>query len=105
MKAQLDALLMHALATLRAEGTLPADFQPVVQFERTRDPAHGDWASNIALLSGTYFGVQAGHLGIAGLKRDQFVAVQLDDAQRAYLEASGYTAADEGPSAQAGEDT
>ncbi|MDP2227386.1 MAG: arginine--tRNA ligase [Moraxellaceae bacterium] len=51
MKAQLDALLTHALATLRAEGTLPADFQPVVQFERTRDPAHGDWASNIALAS------------------------------------------------------
>lgn len=60
------------------------------------------WASNIALLSGKYFGVQAGHLGIAGLKRDQFVAVQLDDAQRAYLEASGYTAADEGPSEEAG---
>lgn len=51
MKAQLESLLTHALATLKANGTLPADFQPALQFERTRDPSHGDWASNIALAS------------------------------------------------------
>jgi len=51
MKAQLESLLTHALATLKANGTLPVDFQPALQFERTRDPAHGDWASNIALMS------------------------------------------------------
>lgn len=51
MKAQLDALVQHALAALRADGTLPADFQPAVQLERTRDAAHGDWACNIALAS------------------------------------------------------
>ncbi len=51
MKAQLESLLTHALATLKASGTLPADFEPALQFERTRDPSHGDWASNIALAS------------------------------------------------------
>lgn len=51
MKAQLETLLSHALATLKANGTLPADFSPALQFERTRDPSHGDWASNIALMS------------------------------------------------------
>lgn len=51
MKAQLESLLTHALATLKACGTLPADFEPALQFERTRDPSHGDWASNIALAS------------------------------------------------------
>ncbi|HQV41996.1 MAG TPA: arginine--tRNA ligase, partial [Moraxellaceae bacterium] len=30
---------------------LPADFSPDLQFERTRDPSHGDWACNIALMS------------------------------------------------------
>ena len=51
MKAQLETLLSHALATLKANGTLPADFSPDLQFERTRDPSHGDWACNIALMS------------------------------------------------------
>lgn len=51
MKHALETLLAAALDTLRQDGLLPADFQPTLQFERTRDPAHGDWASNIALMS------------------------------------------------------
>ena len=51
MKATLEALLASALATLRANGVLPADFAPAIQLDRTRDPAHGDWATNLALAS------------------------------------------------------
>lgn len=51
MKPQLESLLAAALASLRADGLLPADFQPAIQLDRTRDPAHGDWATNLALAS------------------------------------------------------
>lgn len=51
MKAQLDILISQALSTLQSQGLLPADFQPAIQLERTKDRAHGDWATNIALMS------------------------------------------------------
>jgi arginyl-tRNA synthetase len=48
VKYQLERLLQAALATLPAD-VLPADIQPRATVERTRDGAHGDFASNIAL--------------------------------------------------------
>ena len=49
MKTQLAKLLTDAVATLQADGTLPTDISPNVMIERTRDRAHGDFASNLAL--------------------------------------------------------
>jgi arginyl-tRNA synthetase len=50
MKEQLAPLLSAAVATLQADGILPAD-QPVdIQLERTRDRKHGDYASNLAMV-------------------------------------------------------
>jgi arginyl-tRNA synthetase len=51
MKTQLESLLAHAISTLQSQGLLPADFQPKIQLERTKDKAHGDWATNLALMS------------------------------------------------------
>jgi len=51
MKHALDTLLSSALASLRADGLLPADFAPAIQLDRTRDKSHGDWATNLALAS------------------------------------------------------
>ncbi len=51
MKHALDTLLSTALASLRADGLLPADFVPAIQLDRTRDKSHGDWATNLALVS------------------------------------------------------
>jgi len=50
LKAQLVQLLTDAVAALQADGTLPADITPEVMIERTRDRAHGDYASNLALM-------------------------------------------------------
>ena len=49
MRAQLDLLLRDTLPRLIAErGTIqPDDLEP--QLERTRDPKHGDFTSNVAL--------------------------------------------------------
>lgn len=48
MKYQIERLVQAALATLPAD-VLPADMHPTLDVERTRDAAHGDFATNIAL--------------------------------------------------------
>jgi arginyl-tRNA synthetase len=49
LKFRIEQLVQAALATLPAD-VLPADIvRPVVDIERTRDAAHGDFATNVAL--------------------------------------------------------
>ena len=43
--------MSQALAVLAAEGVLPADAVSVPVIERTRDESHGDFATNVALVS------------------------------------------------------
>ncbi len=50
MKRQLTELLSAALAQLAADGGWDAAGLPEPQVERTRDPAHGDFATNLAML-------------------------------------------------------
>ncbi|MGD8568237.1 MAG: arginine--tRNA ligase [Gammaproteobacteria bacterium] len=50
MKHKLQQLITQALEQLQRDEVLPADFQADVQIERTRDPSHGDYASNIAMM-------------------------------------------------------
>ena len=50
MKQHLESLLKHAVEQLKANGTLPDDCQVDLRLERTRDKAHGDFASNLALI-------------------------------------------------------
>ena len=49
MKARLEGRLAEALEALRADGTVPADAAPDIVVTRTRDPAHGDFATNLAM--------------------------------------------------------
>ncbi|NRP09009.1 MULTISPECIES: arginine--tRNA ligase [unclassified Marinobacterium] len=49
MKEQIALLLNGAIEALKAEGKLPADLEPNIQVENTRDKAHGDLATNIAM--------------------------------------------------------
>ncbi|MFC0445470.1 arginine--tRNA ligase [Pseudidiomarina halophila] len=50
MKEQLEQLLAAAVATLKEQGTLPADLSPRIQLDRPRDKSHGDFATNLALM-------------------------------------------------------
>ena len=50
MKPQLQKLITQALEQLKRNDQLPADIDPDVQIERTRDTSHGDYACNIALM-------------------------------------------------------
>ena len=49
MKQQIADLLSAALQALVAEGVVPAELEPAIQVDRTRDKAHGDFASNLAM--------------------------------------------------------
>ncbi len=49
MKNRLECLLQAAVSTLKQEGALPREIEPVCQVERTRDPQHGDFATNLAM--------------------------------------------------------
>ncbi|MCB1730007.1 MAG: arginine--tRNA ligase [Halieaceae bacterium] len=49
MKDQLSRLISQALDSLVDQGALPGDSPRHIQIDRTRDPSHGDLASNIAL--------------------------------------------------------
>lgn len=42
-------LFAQAAAQLQSQGVLPADWQNTSQISRTKDPEHGDYASNLAL--------------------------------------------------------
>ena len=49
MKEHISELLAQAVRHLQSEGTLPADIDYLNVPERSRNPQHGDFASNIAL--------------------------------------------------------
>ncbi len=49
MKHQLERLLAAAIDSLQEDGTLPADLEPAIHLERTRDRSHGDFATNLAM--------------------------------------------------------
>ncbi|MCX7087182.1 MAG: arginine--tRNA ligase [Methylococcales bacterium] len=49
MKQKIEALILQAIETLKAEGSLERDLATPIVVERTRDPLHGDFASNVAM--------------------------------------------------------
>jgi arginyl-tRNA synthetase len=49
LKDYLVQLLSDAVSRLQADSSLPAEITPTVMIERSRDRAHGDYASNLAL--------------------------------------------------------
>jgi arginyl-tRNA synthetase len=50
MKEQIQLLLEEALAALKGKGLLPPALEPAIQIDRTKDKAHGDLATNLAMV-------------------------------------------------------
>jgi len=50
MKARLEQHLAAALAQLQRDGLVPEEVNPPVQLSRTKDPSHGDFATNLAMM-------------------------------------------------------
>ena len=49
MKDQLEALFIQAIEQLKADNIIPSEHEVSVQFERTRQKEHGDFATNVAM--------------------------------------------------------
>lgn len=50
MKLKVQELVLQAVETLKKNGVFENDLNPNVTIERARDPQHGDFASNLALV-------------------------------------------------------
>ncbi|MDH5516344.1 MAG: arginine--tRNA ligase [Gammaproteobacteria bacterium] len=50
MKDTLISLLKQTVESMQANNTLPADLQPDIQLSSTKDPSHGDFATNLAMM-------------------------------------------------------
>lgn len=50
MKQTIEALILQAVESLKTSGILELDTLPAVTIERCRDPQHGDFATNLALI-------------------------------------------------------
>ncbi|WP_028487356.1 arginine--tRNA ligase [Thiomicrorhabdus chilensis] len=50
MKQQIVQILMNVVQQLKEEGILPEDTNPRINVENTRDKAHGDLATNLAMM-------------------------------------------------------
>lgn len=58
MKTQLASLIEAALQSLQSQHVIPADWSNKSTLERTRDQAHGDWASNLAMVAAKAAGLK-----------------------------------------------
>lgn len=50
MKPQIAELLNAAVTLLKEQNVLPADLEPRIQVDNTRDKSHGDLATNLAMM-------------------------------------------------------
>ena len=50
MKQHLEQLIRDALAGLKADGVIDDDQSIKIQIDRTRDPSHGDFSCNVAMM-------------------------------------------------------
>ncbi|HEB78105.1 MAG TPA: arginine--tRNA ligase [Methylothermaceae bacterium] len=76
MKDQLQRLLKAATDQLQRQGVLPEGIQAPIKVERARDAAHGDFASNIALVLAKAAGMPPRKLAeqiVAALPKDPVV--------------------------------
>lgn len=58
MNTAIQAALDHAVQALQAEGVLPSDWNNTGHLTRTKDRSHGDFASNIAMISSKAAGMK-----------------------------------------------
>ncbi|MCK9621218.1 MAG: arginine--tRNA ligase [Methylobacter sp.] len=50
MKKKIEELILQSVETLKSDGVLAQEIIPNINIDRTRDPQHGDFASNLALM-------------------------------------------------------
>jgi arginyl-tRNA synthetase len=77
MKHKLECLLQHAITTLKSQGILEQQLSVQINLERTRDPQHGDFATNLSMLLAKPAKLNPKQLAekiVAALPKDSLVA-------------------------------
>jgi arginyl-tRNA synthetase len=69
MKDQVVTLIEQAIETLKVEGLLPKETTPTPQVDHTRNPEHGDLATNMAMVLAKRAGVPPRDLAQAIIER------------------------------------
>ena len=57
LKDELSRLLIGTLETMRSRHVLDVELPDALKIDRTRDPSHGDLASNIAMVLSKQAGI------------------------------------------------
>jgi arginyl-tRNA synthetase len=73
MKKKIEELILQSVDTLKSDGVLAQEIIPTINIDRTRDPQHGDFASNLALTLAKQVGTNPRQLAeklIAALPQD-----------------------------------
>jgi len=83
LKQHLISLLEAVVQTLKSRNTIPADADPAIQLERTRQKGHGDFASNLAMVLTREAGVKPRELA------QQIVDALPDSKQIRHIEIAG----------------
>ena len=77
MKDHIASLVLQSLAQLGTELALPSDIAAKIRIDRTKDKAHGDFATNVALLLAKPLGQNPRALAekiVAALPQDSAIA-------------------------------
>lgn len=77
MKNHIASLVLESLNQLSAEFALPSDIASKIRIDRTKDKAHGDFATNVALLLAKPLGKNPRELAqriVAALPQDSAIA-------------------------------
>ncbi|MBB3102896.1 arginine--tRNA ligase [Azomonas macrocytogenes] len=83
MKDTIRQLIQQALTRLTEQGVLPEGLSPTIQVENTKDKAHGDFASNIAMMLAKPAGMKPRDLA------EKLIAALPVDAQISKAEIAG----------------
>ena len=76
MKNHIASLVLQSLNQLSAEWTLPSDISSKIRIDRTKDKAHGDFATNVALMLAKPLGLNPRELAtkiVAALPQDSAI--------------------------------
>jgi arginyl-tRNA synthetase len=57
LKSQIEQLIAQSFSTLKADGRVPAEFEPRIQLTPSKDAAQGDFATNVCLASAKQLGM------------------------------------------------
>lgn len=58
MKQIVENALLEAVETLKNQQVLPEDFNPTIRLQDNKDPSHGDFATNLAMMASKVAGLK-----------------------------------------------